>query len=185
MNAQRIDTATDAATAGEPLEGFSRCHEGIVAQMQAFAGLPALAEAAARARQVAADTLGLFHDAVFEHHEEEERELFTAVTRSALPGDEASRVQAMVHQLTDEHRAIEALWKSLAPAVKAVAAGREDHLDTAKVQALTQAYLQHARFEEEHFLPLAEQILGRNSNHMAALGLSLHMRHARPVVGYI
>lgn len=30
---------------------------------------------------------------------------------------------------------------------------------------------------ETEFLPLSQTILGRNSNHMAALGLSLHMRH--------
>ena len=34
--------------------------------------------------------------------------------------------------------------------------------------------------------PLAERILGRNDNHMAALGMSLHMRHLHPrVIGYI
>ena len=32
------------------------------------------------------------------------------------------------------------------------------------------------------FLPLSQTILGRNSNHMAALGVSLHMRHALPQV---
>ena len=29
-------------------------------------------------------------------------------------------------------------------------------------------------------LPLSEAILARNPNHMAALGVSLHMRHALP-----
>ena len=53
------------------------------------------------------------------------------------------------------------------------------------VQALVAAYLAHADFEEEAFLPLAATVLGRNDNHMAALGLSLHMRHAPPVTAYI
>jgi hypothetical protein len=46
-------------------------------------------------------------------------------------------------------------------------------------------YTAHAQFEEAEFLPLAQTILGRNSNHMAALGLSLHMRHVKPVNAYI
>ncbi|MEY2688035.1 MAG: hypothetical protein RL375_2233, partial [Pseudomonadota bacterium] len=29
-----------------------------------------------------------------------------------------------------------------------------------------------------YFLPLSQTILGRNGDHMAALGLSLHTRHA-------
>ncbi len=42
-----------------------------------------------------------------------------------------------------------------------------------------------ARCEELEFLPLSEQILGRNGNHMAALGLSLHMRHQPVILGHI
>ena len=38
-------------------------------------------------------------------------------------------------------------------------------------------YQAHAAFEEATFLPLSQTILGRNDHHMAALGLSLHMRH--------
>jgi hypothetical protein len=54
-----------------------------------------------------------------------------------------------------------------------------------EVQRLVTEYQGHAQYEEVEFLPLAEQILGRNSNHMAALGLSLHMRHVKPVNAYI
>jgi hypothetical protein len=35
------------------------------------------------------------------------------------------------------------------------------------------------------FLPVAERILSRNGEHMAALGLALHLRHAPLVVGYV
>ena len=45
--------------------------------------------------------------------------------------------------------------------------------------------LRHARYEETVFLPLAERILLRNGDHMEALGLALHLRHAPLVVGYI
>lgn len=110
-----------------PLTEFSQCHAGIVKQLNAMAGLPGLVEAAARAREVAAGTLALFKGAVTEHHAEEESDLFPAVLRSAVAGEERDRV----------------------------------------------------------LLPLAETILRRNGDHMAALGLALHLRHVPQPVGYI
>jgi hypothetical protein len=168
-----------------PLASFSHCHAGITAQLEALDGLPALAEAARRAGDVARGTIALFKDSVFEHHAEEERELFPAVLRSAVPGEERGRVQEMVDRLVCEHRALEALWKRLEPSVHAIAHGRSDNVDAGLAHHLVRGYLQHARFEEREFLPVAESILRRNGNHMAALGLALHLRHAPAPVGYI
>jgi hypothetical protein len=168
-----------------PLAGFSQCHFGIASQLQAFAELPALLAAAAQARNVASHTLSLFKYAVASHHADEENELFPAVLRSAAKGEEAEKVSAMIKRLVAEHRKIESIWKDLEPAVKAAAKNQPAELDLQAVEALVQAYLKHARFEEAEFLPLAETILGRNGNHMAALGLSLHLRHAPMVVGHV
>jgi hemerythrin-like domain-containing protein len=169
----------------EPLHGFSQCHAGILSRLQALSELPALMEAAARARSVADQTQELFRHAVMEHHAEEESELFPAVLRSAHPGEEHDRVQALVDRLTAEHRTLEALWKRIEASVSAGARGKAADIDTAVVAELVRAYSAHARFEEDHFLPLSQEILGRNGNHMAALGLSLHMRHVPPPIGYI
>jgi hypothetical protein len=65
--------------------------------------------------------------------------------------------------------------------LKKVAKGQDHQLNTAALNDLVATYQAHASMEEEEFLPLSEEILGRNSNHMAALGLSLHLRH-RPYV---
>jgi len=177
--------AHDPGHSSEPLTGFSRCHLGILSRLQAFEELPALQAAAAQAKTIATDTLALFHHAVLEHHADEERELFPAVLRSARRGAEAEEVQAMAQRLTAEHRQIESMWKKLEPVVRAVARSGSGELDLDAVEKLVQAYAAHARFEEEHFLPLAETILGRDGNHMAALGLSLHLRHAPQPAGYI
>lgn len=168
-----------------PLAEFSQCHAGIIKQLHAMAGLPGLVEAAARAREVAAGSLALFKGAVIEHHTEEEADLFPAVLRSAVAGEERELVQVMVDRLTAEHRELEALWKKLEPAVKDAAHGKPTSIDPAIAADLVQRFLAHAQFEEQTFLPLSETILRRNGDHMAALGLSLHLRHAPQPVGYI
>ncbi|HMN92933.1 MAG TPA: hemerythrin domain-containing protein [Hydrogenophaga sp.] len=168
-----------------PISNFNNCHVGIIRRLNTLGELPALLEPAARARKIAEDSLDFFREAIFEHHLEEERELFPAVMASAQPGEELQRVKAMAQRLTDEHRAIEKLWKSLEKGLKQVAKGHSTELDVSDLNRLVAEYQAHAHYEETEFLPLSEQILGRNSNHMAALGLSLHMRHVKQVPGYI
>jgi hemerythrin-like domain-containing protein len=173
-------TVADPAAADDPLADFSHCHAGITAQLQVLAGLPALLEPAARARQIARDRLVFFRDVIEEHHGAEERELFPAVLASAKRGAEREQVQVIVDRLVSEHRQIEAMWSRLKPALQEVAKGRDSALDAEAVQRLVDVYGGHAGFEEREFLPLSQRLLGRDSNHMAALGLALHMRHAVP-----
>jgi len=173
-------SGTPAAPDSAPIQSFADCHVGIVSHLQQLARLPALLEPARQARQIADETLTFFKTVVHEHHAEEERELFPAVLASARKGEERDDVQAIVDRLTQEHRQIEAAWSGLERALKAVAKGGDADLDGAAVTALVTDYLAHARYEEGVFLPLSQQILGRNSNHMAALGMSLHLRHAVP-----
>ena len=165
-----------------PLLNFSECHAGIVSHLKSFAELPALLEPANRARKIAEETLAFFREAVFEHHAEEESELFPAVLASAVRGEERDRVKVMIDQLTAEHRVVEAAWTRLEPELRKVAKGHASELNVAGVEHLVHNYLAHAAYEEDTFLPLAHTILGRNANHMEALGLSLHMRHAPPIV---
>ena len=174
--------ATPADSGERPLDEFKDRHAGIVAHLSSLAELPALLDPAAKARRIAADTVDFFRRAVYEHHSEEERELFPAVLASAQAGEERLRVQALVDRLTSEHRMVEAIWKHLEPALKDVARGRDSQLNGRDVDCLVRTYLEHARFEEAEFLPMSQTILGRNANHMAALGLSLHMRHVMPSV---
>ncbi len=165
-----------------PIDDFSQCHVGIIAHLNQLGELPALLEPAARARHIAAETLQFFRDAVYEHHAEEERELFPAVLASAVKGEERDKVQSLVNTLTAEHRKVETAWAKLEPKLKAVAKGHDTDVDVEQINALVKTYLAHARLEEEVFLPLSQSILSRNSNHLAALGMSMHMRHALPAV---
>jgi hemerythrin-like domain-containing protein len=167
-----------------PLNEFSQCHTGILAQLDKLADFVEQVAAAERSRQTAAALLALFSRGVLEHHAEEENELFPAVLRSALP-DEADAVRQQAERLTREHRVIESLWKRIEGPVAAAAKGKHADIDSDAVNELVRLYRAHAAYEEEEFLPLSARILGRNGNHMAALGLSLHMRHVPPPVGYI
>ncbi len=176
---------TMPASQDAPIANFSQCHVGIIGHLDALGELPALMEPAQRARKVAADMLAFFDAVILEHHGEEERELFPAVIQSAAKGREQDHVRTMVERLTTEHRQIEAWWSRIKPQLKQIAKGHDATLDAVAVQQLVQEYHAHARYEEDEFLPLSQAILGRNANHMAALGMSLHMRHAKPVPGYI
>jgi len=170
----------------EPIQDFSQCHVGILNKLQMLGELPALLEPAARAREVAGQALEFFRDAILEHHLDEERELFPAVLASATQGDEHDLVQLMVDRLTKQHRELEGLWKRLEPGLRKVAKGQPSDVSVEKIEQLVTQYRAHAEFEEREFLPLSQAILGRNANHLSALGLSLHMRHTpSPVKGYV
>ena len=173
-------TASPATPPDAPVQSFSQCHVGIVSHLQELARLPELLEPARQARAIAGNSLKFFRDVVYEHHAEEEKELFPAVLASATQGEEHDKVQLIVERLTREHRRVEAAWTALERSLKAVSKGNDSDLDGSALAALVDAYLAHARYEEEVFLPLSQEILGRNDNHMAALGLSLHLRHAVP-----
>ena len=162
----------------EPLASFSQCHAGITRQLQLLSELPPLPEPAAQARRIARDTVAFFRGAVHEHHANEEQALFPAVLASAVRGPEREQVQVIVDRLVAEHRQIEAMWSRLEPALRAVGKG----LDTEAVQRLVDTYIGHARYEEQVFMPLSQTIFGRTGNHMAALGLSMHMRHSVPAM---
>lgn len=165
-----------------PINDFSNCHVGIVSHLAQLSRLPALLEPAAQARQVAAETVRFFREVVYEHHVEEERDLFPAVLASSTAGQERDTVQAIVDQLVREHREVEAEFEALEPVLQAIAKGRDAPLDGGSVQSLVARYRAHAGFEEKHFLPLSRTILGRNGDHLAALGMSLHLRHVTPEV---
>lgn len=167
--------------AASPIEEFTQCHAGIVAQLDELARLPALLEAAAQARRIAGECASFFNTVVREHHAEEERDLFPAALASAAAGEERTALQDMVDRLTREHRQIEARWAVIEPALAAAAKGRRDTgLDHAAVMGLVRDYEAHARYEERRFLPLAREILARDGNQEAALRIALHVRREMP-----
>lgn len=181
-------TDSDQETSDEnPLNEFSGCHEGIFEnfrQMQAMLELLNKTGRAEEVRVMAKAQLAFVRDVVFEHHAEEEQELFTAVMDSATEGDEASQARTYIKRLVAEHRALEAMWASIESDMRRLAKGKEAKLDREIAEKLAHDYLAHATFEEQYFLPLSAKILSKND--LSALGLSLHMRHQdEHISGYI
>lgn len=148
-----------------------------MAQLHSALYLPELVTAAAKARAMADGLVTMFREGVMRHHVDEETELFPAVLRAAEPGAELDQANTMVEQLVREHREMETRWNQLQPVVQAVARGETPVVDAALVEDMVQHFFAHAHFEEEHFLPLAQKVLGRHSDVMAELGRSLHDRH--------
>lgn len=169
--------ATNLQADDAPVQSFADCHRGIMDTLGDLGELASLLDAARRVRSLSERIEAFVDQVVLNHHREEETELFPAVLASAAEGAERAEVDQIVSRLTTEHRAIEKALARLAPAIREVGKTLRDDLNAQDIASLVAMYLAHARFEEEVFLPMAKTILGRNGHHMAALGLSLHIRH--------
>ena len=101
-----------------------------------FCELPGLMGGVARARQIAQQTIDVFHEAVFAHHTEEEKDLFMIVLAKAEAGEEHELVRRPVDQLTAEHRDIEAQWRQLEPHLKKLLKGDAAEVDGAAIERL-------------------------------------------------
>jgi hypothetical protein len=62
-------------------------------------------------------------------------------------------------QLIEDHRNVEQLWNSIAPAVDAFLEGRAGQLDLTLFTRLIRDYSRHFLYEESEFLPIARTIL--------------------------
>lgn len=173
------------SSAGNPLNEFSGCHEGIVEnlkQLQQMLVLLGESPTHPDIRRIAKNMIAFYREVMLLHHEEEEHELFTAVMDAAANEDEASVARDHIKRLVAEHRELERMWLLIEPDMKLLAKGKDSHLDHAIAGSLAQQYLEHADFEERVFLPLAASILSKND--LSALGLSLHMRHQQASTKY-
>jgi len=180
MSAEHYSVDTDL-----PLSNFSHCHIGILHHLDHLSELLQVMGDAEAAKKIAKEAVNYFHLGMKAHHQEEERELFPAVLSSATPGEERELVAQLIEKLTQEHIGLESAWKELEFALKEIIKGHANTLDHVHFKLLIKHYKDHASSEETVFLPLSEKILGRNSNHMAALGLSLHMRHVPHIPSHI
>jgi hemerythrin-like domain-containing protein len=187
MDTRKDTTADTVPAAGlqAPVDEFHGTHAHIVEGLHAMEKLPELAAALERARDVANATLMLFDKVVYEHHADEEQELFVHVQKGCADLREGHRVQELAGRLAADHRRIEKMWLKIRPGVAMTAQGKVHGVPDfrSEVAKLVAIYLEHAQLEEEVFLPLADAILKRDVNRLAALDIALHLRHAPALRG--
>lgn len=169
-----------------PLAEFKDCHAGIVKNLDQLAELPALLAPAEVARKNAQSALAFFNKVLYDHHSDEEKDLFPMVELSCASEAERNKVRAITETLIKQHRELEELWGRLAVDLKKIALGKAHDLNLADLEKMVESYKDHASHEETAYLPLAKEILGRDDANRAALALSLHLHHVRTnIVGYI
>ena len=176
MNSESETSLEDAAE--NPLEEFSGCHDGIIRNFDRLRDLVALIDKTPDSpdiREIATKLLKFFENVVYEHHAEEEQELFTAVMDCAGGDEESALAKDYIKRLVAEHRELESMWKRIEGDVWRLSRGKAASLDATLADKLAQQYLAHATFEEQTFLPLSARMLSKKN--LAALGRSLHMRH--------
>ena len=157
------------------VEGISATHNDIIAHLFQLAGLSTHSPLDEAARAIAARAIEFFDRTMRAHHLAEESHLFPAVLSLALDGAEREYVQAMVTQLTQEHRKIEALWLELSARLRQLMAGGVSPSTDDHIQRLVLDYGDHATREESELLPLCQLILRRGpvDSHTDAL-LGMH-----------
>lgn len=163
---------------GSPLDDFSGCHEGIIANFNRLLELVAMIDEDAgnpRIAEIAGKLVQFFEEVVYTHHAEEEQELFAAVLDAADNGDEVSEARAHIERLVAEHRELESMWKQIEGDLWRLSRGRQSGLDRELAARLARRYLQHAEFEEQVFLPFSARLLSKTE--LSDLGLALHRRH--------
>ena len=175
-----------ASGSAAPHTDFSNCHTRILENFEKLKNLSTVEDfSSAEIQAMIKGLIKYFKHEVWQHHREEEEELFEAVLDSARNTADENKTKAYIKQLISEHRDMEKQWrKQVKPDLRRLSHGKSAKFDRKAASKLASDYLKHARFEEEVFLPFAEKLL--KGTGMSALGLALHLRRAkRGVSAYI
>ena len=165
---------------------FSNCHTRILENFGKLKNVSEIEDFSnADTQAMIKGLIKYFKHEVWQHHREEEEELFEAVLDSAHSTPDFEKAKECVKRLIDEHREMEKQWrKKVKPDLRKLSRGKSATFDREAASKLANDYVSHARFEEDEFLPFAEKIL--KGTGMSALGLALHLRRAkRGVSAYI
>lgn len=165
-----------AADFDHPLEMLTACHGRIEAQCETLRRLAAhlpVHGCDAQAQQAASNVMRYFDSAGRHHREDEEQDLFPAMT-AAAHGENAERIALLVSHLAHEHDELEKTWLGLRDALENIAHGENAPLDALEVNRFCGMYHAHMAMEEANLFPLAELLLGAGT--IAGLGKAMAKR---------
>lgn len=154
--------SSPTASAEAPLEMLAACHIRIQHQCDVLQRLAAhLPEHGSdeQAQTAATAILRYFDTAALDHHADEENDLFPALLES-VAGSDPVCIRDMIDKLCQEHRELEAAWRSLRKDLQRIAQGQAVTLTAQRVDTFVRQYLAHIQFEDEELLPMADRLLG-------------------------
>ena len=147
----------------QPLDMLMACHGNIEKQCitleKLLSHLPQHGSDV-QAQQAAQAMLNYFDTAAVHHHDDEERNLFPLLERAGQ-----REWCDVVELLTGEHDDLAQLWRALRPPLQAIAEGQAVALNDNHASRFIVLNRSHIAFENEHVLPLAQQILSAADLH--------------------
>jgi hemerythrin-like domain-containing protein len=140
----------------DPLGMLLACHVRMRRQLATLERLRThvpIYGADADARTAASAVLRYFDQAAPNHHADEDRSLLPRLV------ERAPEVESVARRITEDHDALERLWRKLRPLLSGIAAGRNEALPPALVHEVCGAYLAHLDREESDVIPIARERL--------------------------
>ena len=144
-----------------PFQTLTQCHERLAKQCLALRQLvPHLAVRGAddEAALAAQGVLRYFDGPAPQHHRDEEEDLFPALLES-MAGSDAVCIRQLTEGLAQQHKALEAAWLRLRPALVCIAGAGLATLPAADVEAFVSENLTHSEREDSELLPIAARLL--------------------------
>ena len=163
-----------------PLQTLTQCHDRLAKQCAALRWLvPHLAEQGAdgEAASAAQGVLRYFDGPSPQHHLDEEEDLFPALLES-MAGSDAVCIRELTEGLAQQHKAMEAAWLRLRPALLRIATGELEQLPAAEVERFVTDNLAHREREDSELFPMAARLLG--DDELVRIGTAMQARRGGP-----
>lgn len=160
----------------DPLGLLRACHDRISQHCDTLQRLAVhIAEKGVdqEAREAAAQVHRYFTVAGKHHSQDEEQDLFPRLARQSL------KLADLIHQLKQEHEAIDALWEPLAPLLSRPASIEDSSAFSEQAKQFTDAYRAHIRKENEDLLNMAQHIF--SSDELKQIGEKMAERRGKHI----
>ena len=162
----------------DPLGLLRACHERILTHCSLLLQIAERIQAEGvddEVRQAAAKVHRYFSTAGRHHHADEEEDLFPRLARQSL------KLADLVHQLRQEHEAIDTLWGSIEPLLARPANISDTAAFADQAKALAEAYQAHVAKENDDLLVFAQHIFG--SDELKKIGAAMAKRRGVKLPG--
>jgi len=155
----------------DPLAVLAACHERMLGQCQTLEKLVDHIRDKgldAEARSAIGRVANYFNTSAVHHHQDEEQDLFPLLNRQSL------KLAELVHGLREQHKALDAAWKTLQGDLKKAFNLPDDPDFPGHVAEFCRLYREHIETENKELLPMARHIL--SSRQLEDIGKAMAKR---------